>query len=356
MSTEPLEKPKDNSPSSPMSHAHPASHVDHPGDTDFANTPILAMDVNFRLKRKQLDGLQPGEHTEKIDYEFFKALSEHKLQLTILYDVACQMRSGRGHLVGPPKSADYTQDIDDDMPELTEVEEDEICAAPFFPSANFTTPARHDKHGSRAYHLVCNADHEMKIYSNMAGVRYGGGFDYDSDPLPGIQLLSFANSKLLSEACFFYCRSQHHHDEEDYNFFRQRPALVRPEEYVVLPPPEPPRRSTSSPTPTPEPEPFKPKNLHPQETGTLTGTIKAKRPAATAPGSERLHSPLTEPAAQQAKPPSRRQHARGARTHEAAAATIDACTANDLPAAAATETQSRKRKAEDLAWFVLPNG
>ncbi|KAJ6457467.1 hypothetical protein DFH09DRAFT_1349650 [Mycena vulgaris] len=198
----------------------------------------------------------------------------------------------------------------------------------------------------------------MKIYSDMAGVRYGGGFGSDG-PLPSITHSTYANSQLLSEACFLYCRTHHDHDEEDYKIFRERPALrlpVRPEEYIMIPPPQVPARSTSSPTPSPEPEPtplaarpraVELKTPQLQDTGTLPAIIKAKRPTQVAPAPERLQAPPVEAAIQE-KPPSRRQPPRSVNAPMAALV--------DEAHAAAAPDAVRKRKTGDTAWFVLSNG
>ncbi|KAJ6500303.1 hypothetical protein DFH09DRAFT_1336197 [Mycena vulgaris] len=74
-----------------------------------------------------------GKRYERLDDMFLPAFSPHDkktLQLTISYDVACQLRCCLGQLAHP-ESDETTQSLEDNMPddnvpELVDVENDDV--------------------------------------------------------------------------------------------------------------------------------------------------------------------------------------------------------------------------------------
>ncbi|KAJ6472964.1 hypothetical protein DFH09DRAFT_1343670 [Mycena vulgaris] len=96
---------------------------------------ILAIDANIRHKRRSpVTEMVQGERYKNMDYIFWAAFSARDktpLQLTISYDIACQLRCCSDHLAYHPGAGDSTQssgvDVpdDDDLPALVKVENDD---------------------------------------------------------------------------------------------------------------------------------------------------------------------------------------------------------------------------------------
>ncbi|KAJ6530883.1 hypothetical protein DFH09DRAFT_1326779 [Mycena vulgaris] len=83
---------------------------------------LVAADAKFRQKCKLA-----GERYASRNYIFWDTISgcdQKKPQVFITYDIACQLRSCAGHLIAP-KSVDDTQSMEDDVPELLEVEDND---------------------------------------------------------------------------------------------------------------------------------------------------------------------------------------------------------------------------------------
>ncbi|KAJ6509620.1 hypothetical protein DFH09DRAFT_1100892 [Mycena vulgaris] len=123
----------------------------------------------------------------------------------------------------------------------------EACLAPFFPSPKFTTVSEHDYHGARQYHLITNADREMKLYSDVPGARFGGGVDRNGAQ-PGFEYKAFQTAREVSVACLTYCRTHHKHDPVELVRFKLctegLSPPIRPADYIVVPDKRP--RATSS--------------------------------------------------------------------------------------------------------------
>ncbi|KAJ7092130.1 hypothetical protein C8R43DRAFT_964683 [Mycena crocata] len=120
------------------------------------------------------------------------------------------------------------------------------CATPFFPAANFVGPDEHDNHRSRVWHVVETEAGMLKVYTDVAGARYGGC------ALPGAIYSTFNTSQELSHALYDGCLRLHKHPAGDHH---QIPKAPQNHPYVawVKADPDPPanRRTIRAARPAP---------------------------------------------------------------------------------------------------------